>query len=1019
MKYKESSNPKYYLRNVYINQIMKPEIQNNLNYAYFENSEGIQNNNESESIEFNQDNFIFNSKSLNNFYKSYYPNEEKVKKNKKDLMAKRKFKNGRYNQNNFMGFNDENLFMNDINKKNNEIIVNDTSLPKKKLNNFFQTHSFFKKKLKNAKNISNLKENQLNIYNDALKKENKNNLENNDIYIFDNKKITYFNDETSPIKNKKSRSILKNGFVGKKSIYEDKNKNQNSKKGKNSIFNEKHKNDINQTNEINSINYKCSTAPNNKNNNYKFKNNSSGQKNLKYQNNFPENIQIKSYKNIEQDKNPFNKGFDRNSCKEPNNIKNLINNYNSPQRQIKDFQNIENISCINSPSIPSYSSIIDDNSINSKNYIWVKKNIKNNNNKMHNTLESYNLNNYYKKPNINQENIINQNLINFANNITNMNSYLFNPEVIFPSFLNQKIKKIEEIELFLHSAILIQSTFRRFLVKKKFDILYNNYKYYYHKGIEILKLILDYFFKKRINIINEKRKFFNYLTSLRRGKNVPFKNRRRPKNITVTKNPKIFKVSKFQNSTFSPVIEKGKVISKFYQDLYLHKEIGERFNIIGENHRDKDTEKRYKEKIDFINIKVNKLTKENNKLRDLNQKNIIMERKYRDISQENKKKDDIINIITNDNKTLAMKLKIIKDKFNKLQIQNQEDINYNSSEIQFNKNNSIDLFEEYRNLFLSFLIHKMNEKFYLSISRKYLYKWKNNIFSLKYNDELYLSLKTEKLINLINISKNKKYNNLSKFFYKFKYKSIYLQKEIENKNNHIKNKLLHIIKNKERNLKSNLRKYFYMFYYKGIIADKEHSKSKNIIEINKDNYEKIKKLLCLMIIKKNKDKINILREYFIKWHLFTKVLALKSLINDKRRKKRQKQKLKKKSVNKDNNKYQTKDKILHFGKSNIYILNKDKEKDLLISLDEPNKNYLSSQDKINDDNKLDKIIQATNKLGNLFSKAAEKYKILENKTNPNNKIKENNKDNLNENIINQNNNDIEEEDEDSGDSFGI
>ena len=210
-----------------------------------------------------------------------------------------------------------------------------------------------------------------------------------------------------------------------------------------------------------------------------------------------------------------------------------------------------------------------------------------------------------------------------------------------------------------------------------------------------------------------------------------------------------------------------------------------------------------------------------------------------------------------------------------------------------------------------------------------------------------------------------------------------------------------------------------MFYYKGIIAEKEHSKSKNIIEINKDNYEKIKKLLCLMIIKKNKDKINILREYFIKWHLFTKVLALKSLINDKRRKKRQKQKLKKKSVNKDNNKYQTKDKILHFGKSNIYILNKDKEKDLLISLDEPNKNYLSSQDKINDDNKLDKIIQATNKLGNLFSKAAEKYKILENKPNHKSKIKENNKDNINENIINQNNNDIEEDDEDSGDSFGI
>ena len=191
-----------------------------------------------------------------------------------------------------------------------------------------------------------------------LKKENKNNFENNDIYFFDNKNITYFSNENSPIKNKKSRSILKNGFVGKKSIYEDKNKNQKNKIRKNAIFDEKHKNDINQMNEINSKNYKCSTAPNNKNNNYKFKNNSSGQKNLKYQNKFPENIQIKPYKNIEQDKNSFYKGLDRNSCKESINIKNLINNYNSPQRQFKDYQNIENISCINSPSIPSYSSII-------------------------------------------------------------------------------------------------------------------------------------------------------------------------------------------------------------------------------------------------------------------------------------------------------------------------------------------------------------------------------------------------------------------------------------------------------------------------------------------------------------------------------------------------------------------------------------------------------------------------------------------------------------------------------------
>ena len=38
MKFKESNKQKYYIPNVYINQIMKPEIQNNLYYAYFENS---------------------------------------------------------------------------------------------------------------------------------------------------------------------------------------------------------------------------------------------------------------------------------------------------------------------------------------------------------------------------------------------------------------------------------------------------------------------------------------------------------------------------------------------------------------------------------------------------------------------------------------------------------------------------------------------------------------------------------------------------------------------------------------------------------------------------------------------------------------------------------------------------------------------------------------------------------------------------------------------------------------------
>ena len=61
--------------------------------------------------------------------------------------------------------------------------------------------------------------------------------------------------------------------------------------------------------------------------------------------------------------------------------------------------------------------------------------------------------------------------------------------------------------------------------------------------------------------------------------------------------------------------------------MFLHKEIGERFNIITENNKEKDIEKRLKEKIDIISIKVNKLTKENTILKDMNQKNVFNERK--------------------------------------------------------------------------------------------------------------------------------------------------------------------------------------------------------------------------------------------------------------------------------------------------------------------------------------------------------------------------------------------------------
>ena len=1026
MKFKEINKQKYYMRNVYINQIMKPEFQNNLNYAYFENSGTIPNYTNNPNIDLNHDNIFFNNNHHKTIYQNYYPNQEGQKKHKKgNFSQKRVNKNDIYYQNNFMDLNEANLFVRNLNKKSYEPNnnFNDRSVSENKMNNFNRTQVFFKKKEKNIDNISNMKINRINKTIKTYKNEINNNNDINDIYFFDNNDNENKNilkkscNETISSRNKSIKNIGNSGISSRKSFFDEKNKIKNYQNGKNTYVSDKHKNTINQINNIICVNNACTTSPNS--NNDKFKKDSNNNKIFKYYNNnlSKKNNQINSYKNMEQFKNPSYKSKDKNSSRNIINYQNYVNNvnnYESPQRINDENLNSDNISSINSPSVPSYSSVIEDNTINSKNYIWVKKNIRNNT--INSNIEKNYLPSYYKKPNINQDNSIQQNLINFANDITNINSYLYNTEVIFPNFNNKKMLIYNNLDLFEQSATLIQSTFRAYLVKKKFDSFYSNYKYYFHKGLEILELILNYFFLRNINIRAEKQKFFKYLITVTKTKNLNNKNRTKKANI-INKKHKSFNNFKMINSPFSPVIKNGKIVSKFYHNVYLHKEIGERFNIIKKNNREEDIEKRYKEKIDVINIKVNKLTKENNILKDMNQKNVINERRYREISKDNKKKDDIISIITNDNKTLARKLKIIQDKFNKLQIQNQDYINYNSANQRLNNNDDINLFEEYRNLFLLFQIHKSNERYYLSILRKRLYKWRLIALSSKNSEKVKIELKYQKLKKIIAKIINKEKYLLHKIFLKFKNQSSLSQKEIKNKNNIIKYKLLHILKNKEKKIKSLLKLYFNKFYYKGIIYKKSEINNKNIIEIKDNDYGKIKKLLDVIMAKRHNR--NILREYFIKWHLYTKVIALKNLINDKRKKKRQKQKMKKKIENEANNKYLTNNKILHFGKSNIYILNKEKEKELLISLDDQNQKYLASKENINVDDKMNNIIQATNKLGEIFYKAASKYQLFGDKSINRCSYKDNNdKSKINQNIDNNNNNDIEEE-EDSGDSFGL
>ena len=526
MKFKESNKQKYYMRNVYINQIMKPEIQNNLNYAYFDNSGSIPNYLNNPNIDLNNDNIFFNNNNntLQNVYQTYYPNQENPKKYKKtNLSQKRSTKNETFFNNPFDEMNEVSQLMKNMNKNfwksgNN---FNERSISENKINYFNQTQSFFKKKDKNIDTISNLKINPSNKTSQNIKNIIKKKKDINNIYYFDSKQnnnIVKNSKNGNVSRNTNSNNSIKSGINSKMSFYKQKNnsKRENNDIEKSTYFSDLSKNKINQINNFISTSNTCITSPNCNNSNIcKIKKVSKdNNNNLKYSGNSitKRNNQINSYKNFVQYKNPCYKSMDKNAFGNSIKFNNYINNYDSPKRMIDENKNMDNISSVNSPSVPSYSSVNEDNSINSKNYVWVKKNI--NNNKIINNKDKNNIYNYYKKPYINEDNSIQEN--------TNIGSLLYDTEVIFPNNINKNIKVYEE-ELCEQSATLIQSTFRAYLAKKRRKF-YFNYKYYYHKAIQLLELFFNYYFSKYANIIYEKQRFLKYLKRLQKTRNINFEN---------------------------------------------------------------------------------------------------------------------------------------------------------------------------------------------------------------------------------------------------------------------------------------------------------------------------------------------------------------------------------------------------------------------------------------------------------------------------------------------------------------
>ena len=186
---------------------------------------------------------------------------------------------------------------------------------------------------------------------------------------------------------------------------------------------------------------------------------------------------------------------------------------------------------------------------------------------------------------------------------------------------------MNEKEMMELSATFIQSAFRGYVIKNKLETFLYNYKSY-NKGLEQLFNIFISIIDKKINLIEEKKAFLNKLLLINKQTIARIKS-------TNTISCKTYKLSNFP---ISPLTEKDTQYPRHYLDLYLHKEIGERFNIIKQN-KAKELEKKYKEELDGINNKMNQLIEENKKLKDINDKNKYKEDKFKELSIDNKKKE--------------------------------------------------------------------------------------------------------------------------------------------------------------------------------------------------------------------------------------------------------------------------------------------------------------------------------------------------------------------------------------------
>ena len=535
------------------------------------------------------------------------------------------------------------------------------------------------------------------------------------------------------------------------------------------------------------------------------------------------------------------------------------------------------------------------------------------------------------------------------NNINKLN----NEHIRTYELLSIKIRDFSENELYKNSAILIQSIFRGYITRKKFYYLFLFFLRL-SKASEIIEnVIINNTYNKIILFLKKTKNNFNNVFC----KNIDFFSAKiTESNYEIEEGFKINNNKKLQNSTTQTV----------------------------EDGIDKEYQKKFNENLRVLNM----VMIENCNLKDVCNKNKENEIEIKKLLNEIKKKQSIIDIVTNDNQNLAKKLKNMqKNKNSSLTYEKVN--NFKIGKI----NNILNVKNKNINKLLIFTISNHIKK-KLKI---YLNEMKNGILFQNMLKMYKREIQTNKLTKIILKNSNKEQKLLSHYFSKFYYNGIIVDKiKIENSANIKCMKincinLFNILSNKYKNIQ---KKYFNKLY-----KAKTDNKIKNINEQKNCEIHKLKKLINLIENRVKKYNEIKCKNLLIKWKLTNKIFSIKSQIDEKKRRKRQKQRQKKKNENK----------LLNNIKSISLNKEKIKDKDTFNFGEHSITTDLSNE--MNYDNYKNNIIKGTEKLYELLIKAAINYKLISQNKKINISIMRKSK---SDNNINDDN-----YDKDSGDSFGI